>query len=161
MPTLCRVSTKYMDLHPLHWTLYTIWDFSFLSKDDFKVGKQVLSFLVLKMIWISNNFFNLLVKFWVMFPLYWTKTSVKALSCWDFYFFWEIVQLFSGFCCSISLSDYFIQRLIINIGGPLNLILIFRPDLTIFLTSYNKVLPVTACNTNPMHNPLIIVWEQF
>ena len=45
----------------------------FLSKDDFRVGKQFRSFLVVKMIWISLNFFSLLAKFLVMFPLYWTK----------------------------------------------------------------------------------------
>ena len=31
-------------------TFYTTWDFRFLSKDDFRVDKQVLSFLVGKMI---------------------------------------------------------------------------------------------------------------
>ena len=62
-----------MELHPLHVTLYTTWDFRFLSKGDFRVGKQVLSFLVVKMIWISQILFSQLAKFCMIFPLYWTK----------------------------------------------------------------------------------------
>ena len=62
-----------MELHPFHVTLYNKWDFRFLSKGDFKVGKRVLSFLVVKMIWSLNNFFSLLAKFCVICPLYWTK----------------------------------------------------------------------------------------
>ena len=33
-----------MELHQLHVTLYSTWDFRFLSKGDFRVGKQILSF---------------------------------------------------------------------------------------------------------------------
>ena len=52
-------------------------------KHDFRVGKHVLSFLA-KMIWISHNFFSLLAKFWVMFPLYWTKNiGLSSHFCYD------------------------------------------------------------------------------
>ena len=38
-----------IDGTPLHVTLYTTWDFRFLSKGVFRVGKQILSFFVVKM----------------------------------------------------------------------------------------------------------------
>ena len=53
---------------------YHTW-FQILIKRWFQ-GKQVLCFLVLKLIWISHNCFSLLANFWVMFPLYWTKNLV-------------------------------------------------------------------------------------
>ena len=58
------------------------------------------------------------------------------------------------FCCDLFLRDYFIQRLINNTGGPLRWVLIFSPDLLIFLKSYIKGLPVTCRIKIPMHSPL-------
>ena len=130
-----------MELHPLHVTLYTTWDFRFLSKGDFRVGKQVLSFLVVKMIWISHIFFSLLAKFCVIFPLYWTK-NLGLGSLFLRILTFKMLFILGWFFCDLFLRYYFIQRLINNTGGPLSWVLIFSPDLLIFLKSYIKGLPV-------------------
>ena len=119
-----------MELHPLHINLYVKWDFKFSSKNDFRVCKQVLSFLVVKMIWISHNFFSLLAKFWVIFPLFCKKILrlgtllfrlLKSLWCFSFGgFFWQFPLWL------------FIQPLVNDTRGTLSWILTFRSDLSIF-----------------------------
>ena len=63
-----------MELHPLRVLLYATGDFKFLSKDDFRVCKQVLNFVHVKMVCLSNIFFSLIAKVWEKFPLFWTKS---------------------------------------------------------------------------------------
>ena len=151
--TFRLVWPKKMELHALHVTLYTTWDFRFLSEDGFRVSTQVLSFLVVKVISIPHNFFSLLATFWVLFPLYCTKnldlgslllTLLNFLRCCSFW----------GVCCDLFPRDYFIQRLVKNTGGPFSRMMIFSPDLLNFLESYNKGVPVSGRIKNSMHSPL-------
>ena len=93
-----------MELHHLHITLYTTWDFRFLSKGDLRVGKQVLSFLDISLRDISFVL-NKKPKFRLPF--------VKAFNIFKMLF------ILGWFCCDFFLRDYFIHRLINNTGGPL------------------------------------------
>ena len=102
------------------------------------MGKQVLSFLFVKMIWISHNFFGLLAKFCVIFPLYWTKNLGFRLPIVKTFSFFKMLFILGWFCCDLFLRDYFIQRLINKTGGPLRWVLIFSPDLLIFLRATSK-----------------------
>ena len=114
-----------IEMQPSLATLYITWDFRFLSKDDFRVGKQVLILLVVQMIWISRNFFNLLTRSWVIFFLCIENNPrfrlliVKAFKFLKSCSFWVV-------CCDLFFCVYFIQHLINNTGGSLSWILIFN-----------------------------------
>ena len=65
-----------------------------------------------------------------------------------------MLVILGWFFCDLFLRDYFIQRPINNTGGPLRWVLIFSPDLLIFLKSYIKWLPVIGRIKNSMNSPL-------
>ena len=88
-----------------------------------------------------------------MFPLYCTKNLVSGSLLLRLLTFSRCCSFFlgGGYRCDLLPRDYFIQRLVYNTGGPLSWILIFSPDLLIFLESHMKGLPVTGRIENRMH----------
>ena len=141
-----------MELHLWHVTVHATCDFWSLSKVDFRVGKQFLNFLV-KMIWIRPNFFQSTCKsLGNVFICIENKKNrfkiifVEIFNCFEIFTFGRL-------WCNLFLRDFFIQRLINNIGRELSWILIFSPD-RLILKNYIKRLPGTGRLENPMYRSM-------
>ena len=93
-----------MGPHPLHFISCTTWDFSFLSKGEFKVGRHNPNFRGMNTTFKSHIFFNLLAQFCIRLPLY-SRINLVYLeiqSC-SLMIFWCCFQLFF-FCQLLSFS---------------------------------------------------------
>ena len=107
-------------------------------------ASKILAFLLWKLFEYHTFFFSLL--FCVIILRDNSSVLNKNLSLGSVLLgiltFLRCSSIWGGFCCDLFLPEYFIQLLINNTGGPLHWVLIFSPDLLIFLKSYIKGLPV-------------------